>query len=98
MKKYVKEKNMSDFLPDFYHNIVLERHKNDIDGYDILYVNPLHKGNYASRLSHSCNPNCIMLTSISNGQYFIGLYAYKEILPGEELTYDYCCMTDFKIE
>ena len=36
-------------LPDFY-NIMLERHYDDEAGYDVLFVDPIVKGNFASRL------------------------------------------------
>ena len=48
---------LSKELPEFY-NIYYERHFDDPQGYDILTVDPVLYGNYASRLSHSCNPNC----------------------------------------
>lgn len=53
----MKMVGQKDILPDFY-NIMLEIHKNDPKGYDILFVEPILKGNYSSRFSHSCDPNC----------------------------------------
>ena len=44
-------------LPDFY-NIALERPRDDPDGYDILFVDAAFMGSFASRMSHSCTPNC----------------------------------------
>lgn len=35
LKKYLKDSNKSDILPDFW-NIMLEIHKDDPKGYDIL--------------------------------------------------------------
>lgn len=43
-------------LFDFY-NIALERHRDDEQGYDVLFVDPIKRGTYGSRLSHSCDPN-----------------------------------------
>ncbi|KAG9154895.1 hypothetical protein Leryth_015521 [Lithospermum erythrorhizon] len=43
--------------PEFY-NIHLERPKGDADGYDLVVVDAMHKANYASRICHSCRPNC----------------------------------------
>lgn len=57
-------------------------------------MDPIHKGNYSSRLSHSCDPNCGTVTTIVNGQYVIGMYAMKDISFGEELTFDYCSVTE----
>ena len=30
----------------------------DADGYDLVVVDAMHKANYASRICHSCKPNC----------------------------------------
>ena len=30
----------------------------DSMGYDVLVVDAMHKANFASRLCHSCRPNC----------------------------------------
>ena len=48
---------LSKELPEFY-NITFERHLDDPEGYNILTVDPILCGNFASRLSHSCSPNC----------------------------------------
>ena len=40
------------------HNKSLQRHIPDRDGYDLVFVDAMHKANYASRICHSCNPNC----------------------------------------
>lgn len=74
----MKEHNKKDILPDFY-NIMLDRHLDDYDGIDILFVDPINKGNFSSRLSHSCNPNCGTVTTVSNGSYVIGMYAMRDI-------------------
>ncbi|CAD8155749.1 unnamed protein product [Paramecium pentaurelia] len=97
IKKQMKEHNQKDILPDFY-NIMLDIHRDDIKGIDFLFVDPINKGNYSSRLSHSCNPNCGTVTTVSNGTYIIGMYAMREIQYGEELTFDYCSFTESKQE
>ncbi|EGR30374.1 SET domain protein, partial [Ichthyophthirius multifiliis] len=110
VKKFMKENNQKDVLPDFY-NIMLEIHKNDPKGYDILvkkqkkqqnnikkYVDPMQKGNYSSRLSHSCDPNCGTVATISDGKYNISMYAMKSIEYGEELAFDYSAVTESKQE
>jgi hypothetical protein len=51
------KKIMGDELPDFY-NITLERPHDDPDGYDALFVDAAFMGSFASRMSHSCTPNC----------------------------------------
>lgn len=30
----------------------------DAEGYDLVVVDAMHKANYASRICHSCRPNC----------------------------------------
>jgi SET domain-containing protein len=73
-------------------------HKDDPKGFDILFVDPINKGNYSSRLSHSCDPNCGTVTTIADGKYSIGMYALKNIEFGEELSFDYCSTTESKQE
>jgi SET domain-containing protein len=73
---------------DFY-NIVLERHRDDPKGYDVLFVDPIRRGNFASRMSHSCNPNCSTVMMSAGGKYVIAMYATRDIAFSEELTFDY---------
>ena len=42
VKMVKKEKGLANVLSDFY-NIMLERHIDDADGYDVLYVDPLRR-------------------------------------------------------
>ena len=42
---------------DFF-NITLERPAEDAAGHDVLFVEAAHRCTFASRLSHSCAPNC----------------------------------------
>ncbi|KAL4444781.1 hypothetical protein ABPG74_015989 [Tetrahymena malaccensis] len=97
IKKYMKDNNQQDVLPDFY-NIMLELHKDEVKGIDILYVDPMQKGNYSSRLSHSCDPNCGTVATISKGYYNISMFALKSIEYGEELAFDYSAVTESKNE
>jgi SET domain-containing protein len=75
---------------------MLEIHKNDPKGYDVLYVDPMQKGNYSSRLSHSCDPNCGTVATISEKKYNISMFAMKNIEYGEELAFDYSAVTESK--
>lgn len=59
----------------------------------MLVVDPISHGNFASRFSHSCYPNCGTIITVSNGRYYIGMYALRDIQIGEELTFDYCSIT-----
>ncbi|KAL4503070.1 hypothetical protein ABPG72_014299 [Tetrahymena utriculariae] len=94
IKKYMKENNKRDILPDFW-NIMLEIHKDDPKGYDILFVDPILKGNFSSRLSHSCEPNCGTVPTITNiRNYVIAMFAMHPIEYGEELSFDYMAVTE----
>lgn len=89
--EFLKYKN--NYSMDFY-NIILEKNVREENGKEIVVIDPIFNGNFASRLSHSCNPNCCTFPVVSQGRYFIGLYAIRDIQPGEELTFDYCSFTE----
>ncbi|XP_078428561.1 SET domain protein 2 [Wolffia australiana] len=91
------QKNNKDPAPEFY-NIYLERPKGDRDGYDLVVVDAMHKANYASRICHSCRPNCEAKVTAVDGQYQIGIYAVRPIAYGEEITFDYNSVTESKEE
>ncbi|GAV88419.1 SET domain-containing protein [Cephalotus follicularis] len=91
------QKNSNDPAPEFY-NIYLERPKGDADGYDLVVVDAMHKANYASRICHSCRPNCEAKVTAVDGQYQIGIYSVREIQYGEEITFDYNSVTESKEE
>ncbi|XP_031254562.1 histone-lysine N-methyltransferase ATXR3 isoform X2 [Pistacia vera] len=91
------QKNSTDPAPEFY-NIYLERPKGDGDGYDLVVVDAMHKANYASRICHSCRPNCEAKVTAVDGQYQIGIYTVREIHCGEEITFDYNSVTESKEE
>lgn len=89
----IKSKNLDKELPDFY-NIQLERLKSEPTGYHLLMVDPNNKGNFVSRMSHCCQPNCQTVTMISENKYLIGMYSVTDIQYGEELTFDYNSITE----
>ncbi|XP_064946574.1 histone-lysine N-methyltransferase ATXR3-like isoform X2 [Musa acuminata AAA Group] len=91
------QKNSQDPAPEFY-NIYLERPKGDRDGYDLVVVDAMHKANYASRICHSCRPNCEAKVTAVDGQYQIGIYSLRPIGYGEEITFDYNSVTESKEE
>ncbi|KAF9589653.1 hypothetical protein IFM89_026787 [Coptis chinensis] len=91
------QKNKTDPAPEFY-NIYLERPKGDRDGYDLVVVDAMHKANYASRICHSCRPNCEAKVTAVDGQYQIGVYTVRPIGYGEEITFDYNSVTESKEE
>ncbi|KAH9258189.1 hypothetical protein BASA81_003773 [Batrachochytrium salamandrivorans] len=80
-------------LPDFW-NMRLELPGGDSEGVDLLHVDAKNGGNFSSRMSHSCRPNCGTMTCVVDGRYCIGMRALRPIQIGEELTIDYNCVTD----
>lgn len=80
-------------LPDYY-SIALERHADDAAGFDVLFVDPVVRGNFASRLSHCCAPNCAAVTVVRDGQFRVLLYTLRDVACGEELTFDYGASSD----
>ncbi|KAI4322580.1 hypothetical protein L6164_022257 [Bauhinia variegata] len=91
------QKNSKDPAPEFY-NIYLERPKGDAYGYDLVVVDAMHKANYASRICHSCRPNCEAKVTAVDGRYQIGIYTLSKIQHGEEITFDYNSVTESKEE
>lgn len=87
------KKKTGDDLPDFY-NIVLERPRDDPAGYDVLFIDAASKGAFASRMSHSCTPNCQAVVMSCGGKLTIAVYTLRGIAPGEELTFDYASVTE----
>ncbi|KAL8216276.1 hypothetical protein R6Q57_023113 [Mikania cordata] len=47
------------------------------------------KGNLGRFINHSCEPNCRTEKWMVNGEVCIGLFAIRDIMKGEELTFDY---------
>lgn len=47
------------------------------------------KGNISRFSNHSCDPNAESQKWIVNGETRIGLFSIKDIMPNEEITYDY---------
>eukprot|EP00883_Tetradesmus_obliquus_P002426 jgi/Sobl393_1/12606/SZX60780.1 len=84
-------------LPDFY-NILLERPRDDPDGYDALFVDAAFMGAFASRMSHSCTPNCQAIVVSCGGKLTVALYTIRAVAPGEELTFDYSSVTESEEE
>ena len=80
-------------LPSFF-NITLERPAHDERGRHVIFVEAMHKGSFASRLSHSCEPNCQTVTFTKDGKLTLGMFTVRDIAYGEEMTWDYSCITE----
>jgi hypothetical protein len=94
-------------LPDFF-NITLERPAEDARGHDVLFVEAAHRCTFASRLSHSCAPNCqtvgVAVADQSGSSHepltklSIAQYTTRHIAHGEELCWNYSCVTESEKE
>lgn len=72
LKQKLKNTTWTACCPEFY-NIIMERPSSSKDGYDVLFIDPIFRGNFGSRLSHSCNPNCATTTITVEGRLSIVL-------------------------
>ena len=93
----IKKRDPGKELPDFF-NITLERPKDDEAGVDTLFVEAAHRCTFASRLSHSCNPNCQTVVLAIDGKLTISQYTTRKIEFGEELCWNYSCVTESEKE
>ena len=93
----IKKREPGKDLPDFF-NITLERPAADAAGYDTLFVEAAHRCTFASRLSHSCAPNCHTVNVSVGGKLTIAQYTTRPIACGEELCWNYSCVTESEKE
>ena len=56
------------------------------------------QGALASRMSHSCNPNCQAVVMACQGRLTIAVYSLRHIAASEELTFDYASTTESEQE
>jgi hypothetical protein len=71
-----------------------ERYQNDQHHYCLnldsgMVIDGYRMGNEGRFVNHGCEPNCEMQKWSVNGVYRIGLFALRDIMPNEELSYDY---------
>lgn len=52
-------------------------------------IDPTKKGNVARFINHSCDPNCVTQKWNVMGEVFVGIFAKKDIIIDEELSFDY---------
>eukprot|EP00924_Labyrinthula_sp_SR-Ha-C_P007742 snap_masked-scaffold_28-processed-gene-2.8-mRNA-1 protein AED:0.48 eAED:0.48 QI:0/-1/0/1/-1/1/1/0/1607 len=92
------EKEEKEKVTNSFWNIRVETGEKKGEGYDLVYIDAKKKGGFLSRLSHSCNPNCVAKEIIVKGVMCIGFKTIKQVRKGEELTIDYSCVTDSEKE
>ena len=80
------------------HSVTLERPNVDDMGSFILFVDASQTGNFASRINHRCEPNCVLKTFVVNGKMQLGVWALRDVRDGEELTIDFRNKGDFERE
>ena len=80
-------------LPDFY-NMALERPRLDPRGYGLLFVDASRKAGFGSSFSHSCEPTCEVRVAAVNGKLVLAMTTVREVVCGEELTFDYNAVTE----
>lgn len=56
------------------------------------------QGAFASRMSHSCTPNCQAVVMASGGKLTIAVYTLSPVQEGEELSFDYNSVTESERE
>ena len=59
----------------------------------MVHIVNIHFGKFSPTLR-----SAIGLNFAREGKYYIGMYAFKNIAYGEELTFDYCSMTESQYE
>jgi hypothetical protein len=80
------------------HAVTLERPDVDNLGSFVLYVDATQSANFASRINHSCSPNCALKTFLVHGELKLGIWTLRDIKDGEELTIDFRTKGDFERE
>ena len=93
----VKKADPNMDLPDFY-NIALERPSRDRRGFEVLYVDAADAGNFTSRLSHSCGANVATPVMAIDGKLRIVMHTTRDVVEGEEMCWDYSCVTESERE
>ncbi|XP_054160514.1 variant-silencing SET domain-containing protein-like [Oppia nitens] len=92
-----------DFILEYIGEVVSEQkfkdrmakvYKNDVHHYCLninstIVIDGYRMGDEGRFVNHSCEPNSEMQKWSVNGVYRIGLFALRDIMPNEELSYDY---------
>ena len=53
------------------------------------FIDATRKGSLARFCNHSCNPNAFVNKWVVNGKLRMGIFALRDIIKGEEITFDY---------
>lgn len=56
---------------------------------DNWIIDATKMGNHSRFMNHSCDPNCSAKVILSGGSKKVVIYALRDILSGDEITYDY---------
>ena len=55
-------------------------------------------GSISRFINHSCDPNCVAERWVGVGGIKIGIFAGRDIKPGEEITFDYKWASEFRCQ
>lgn len=72
-----------------------QSHKDNVTNFYMLTIDKDRiidagpKGNFSRFMNHCCSPNCETQKWMVNGDTRVGLFALSDIMPGEELTFNY---------
>ena len=85
----IDEKTKTQRLADW-----AEEHPNDPNFYVMAltpgwFIDARHNANLSRFINHSCEPNCILLPINVGGHIRNGIFAMRDIIEGEFLSYDY---------
>jgi SET domain-containing protein len=64
----------------------------------MLTIDASIHANFASRLSHACDPNCVTAMAVRDGHLTVAVHTVRAVDHGEELTMDYNTVTDSEQE
>jgi SET domain-containing protein len=87
--EYVGEVIDSEELEDRAENYINDKHFYFLTLDANECIDARRRGNWARFINHSCDPNCQTQKWMVNGEVRIGIFTMRDVLEGEELTFDY---------
>uniref|UniRef100_A0A7S1SLP8 SET domain-containing protein n=1 Tax=Tetraselmis chuii TaxID=63592 RepID=A0A7S1SLP8_9CHLO len=95
----LRRKHGSLSVADLHSSTALQRPSmGDSLGYDVIFVDASSHANLGARVAHSCAPNCVALTVAAAGELSLGLFTSRDVVEGEELTWDHSHVSELEHE